>query len=241
MSATQVQAWIAVVGALVTVALGLRQFFTYRANRDYLTTVGQAFGSAVDALSDEKLTKQIAAAVLLRRFFDPNTEQGVHGLPYKSEAVNVIAGTLREDHDVRLQKALADGLRYARVLTGVDLQQCNLANAYLGKKEGDTWELDLSNADMFDANLDGASLKEVKAHKAVFYMASLKKTVFEDADISEADFRDAELSGAKFAGANIAGAKFQGAKNIPDAVAALLDAEFIGKAGAKVPKPAKAA
>ena len=44
--------------------------------RDYLTTVGAAFSAIVDALSDEKLTKQLAAAILLRRFFDRNTELG---------------------------------------------------------------------------------------------------------------------------------------------------------------------
>src|SRR4051812_22889151 len=211
MSASEVQTWIAVVGGLLTAIIGLMSFLNYRTKRDYFTTVGAAFAATVEALSDDKLTKQIAAAVLLRRFFDPHTEQGGRGMAYKSEAVNVIAGMLREDHDARLQKALADGLRYARVLTNVDLQQCNLANAYLGKKKGDDWTLDLSDADLFEATLDGASLKQVTAKGAVFYLASMKKTVLEGADLSAADFRGADLAGAKFAGAGVGGAKFDGA------------------------------
>ena len=191
MSASQAQAWVAVVGGLVTAVAALFKFFNYRSTTDLHALVGEAFSSTVDRLSEEKLTKQIAAAVLLRRFFDPYTEQGRRGLAYKSEAVNVIAGMLRENHDPRLQKALADGLRYARVLRSVDLQQCNMTNAYLGKKEGDDWALDLSHADMYEAKLDGASLKQVTATEAVFYQASLKGTVFEDAVLTNADFRSA--------------------------------------------------
>ena len=220
MSASQVQAWIAVVGGLLAVLVGLRGFFNYRSKRDTLAAVGAAFSSTVDSLSDENLTKQIAAAVLLRRFFDPHTEQGTRRLAYKSEAVNVIAGMLREDHDPRLQKALADGLRYAKVLCNVDLQECNLANAYLGQKRGDDWTLDLSDADLYDAKLDGASLKRVTAQTAIFYLASLKKTVFERADLVNADFRDADLSGAKFPRAVLTQSDFRGAT--------LTDATFAG-------------
>jgi len=235
MSASEAQTWLAVVGGLITAIVALLGFFNYRTRRDYFATVGEAFSSTVDSLSDDKLTKQIAAAVLLRRFFDPHTEQGRRGLAYKSEAVNVIAGMLREDHDARLQKALADGLRYARVLTNADLQQCNLASAYLGKKLGDDWVLDLSDADLYDAKLDGASLKEVIAERTVFYLASLKGTVFERATLAGADFRGAELAGAKFAGAFIEQAKFGGAHNIPDEVATFLDERSVARLGARVP------
>lgn len=237
MPASEVQSWIAVVGGLFTAAFALLGFLNYRTRRDYFAMVGEAFSSTVDALSDEKLTKQIAAAVLLRRFFDPHTEQGRRGGPYRLEAVNVIAGMLREEQNARLQKALADGLRYARVLTNIDLQQCNLMNAYLGQKKGDDWVLDLSDADFYEANLDGASLKKVKAERAVFYFGSLKRTVFEHAVLSGADFRDAELAGAKFGGAVIERAKFEGAKNIPPEVAVFLDDRHIARAGARVPPP----
>jgi len=235
MSASDAQAWVAVLGALITAAVAILGFFNYRTKRDYFATVGQAFSSAVDGLSDVSPTKQIAAAILLRRFFDPHTELGRKGRPYQPEAVNVIAGTLREEQSSRLQKTLADGLRYARKLPGADLQHCNLANAYLGKKTGDDWVLDLSHADMFGANLDGASLKKVRATGAVFYDASLQGTVFEGAELQGADFRGSNLSGAKFPGAVIEGAKFQGAENVPVEVTALLDDKQVGAVGARVP------
>jgi Pentapeptide repeats (8 copies) len=237
MSASEIQGWIAVVGGLTTAVVGILGFLNYRTRRDYFATVGESFSSTVDALSDQRLTKQMAAAVLLRRFFDPQTEQGRRGSPYRLEAVNVIAGMLREDQNARLQKALADGLRYARVLTNFDLQQCNLKSAYLGQKKGDDWVLDLSEADLFEANLDGASLKNVTAERAVFYFGSLKRTVFEGAVLTEADFRAADLTGAKFAGARIGGARFEGANGIPPEVADLLDERQIAPAGAKVPEP----
>jgi uncharacterized protein YjbI with pentapeptide repeats len=238
MSASEVQGWIAVVGGLLTAVIALLGLLNYRTRRDYLATVGAAFSSTVEALADEKLTKQIAAAVLLRRFFDPHSELGRRGQPYQAEAVNVIAGMLREENqDERLQKALADGLRYARNLRHADLQQCQLTNAYLGLKTGDKWVLDLTGADFFDATLDSASLKSVKADEAVFYLASLKRTVFERASLARADFRGAELDGAKFAGAFIEGAKFDAAKNIPPEVGSLLDDRAVAIEGARLAPP----
>jgi uncharacterized protein YjbI with pentapeptide repeats len=246
MSPSEVQGWIAVVGGLFTALVGLLGFFNYRTRRDYSAMVGEAFSSTVDALSDEKLTKQIAAAVLLRRFFDKHTEQGRRRQPYRLEAINVIAGMLREEQNTLLQKALADGLRYARRLKSVDLQQCNLMQAYLGERTGDKWVLDISHADLYGANLDGASLRKVKAKKAVFFHCSLKGTVFEGAVLTGADFRDADLAGAKFGGADLAGAefggaaiegaKFKGAKNIPAEVVSCLNDEQVARAGARVPE-----
>ena len=103
---------------------------------------------------------------------------------------------LREEHDPILQKTLADGLRYAKVLANVDLQQCDLRNAYLGRKNGDEWSLDLSNADLYEARLDGASLKQVNADSAVFFHASLRGAVFQCAVLTAANFRNTDLAGA---------------------------------------------
>jgi Pentapeptide repeats (8 copies) len=237
MSASQAQAWVAVVGGLVTAVVALFKFFNYRSKSDDQALVGEAFSLVVDRLSDEKLSKQIAAAVLLRRFFDPHTEQGKRGLAYKSEAVNVIAGMLREKHDARLQKALADGLRYARVLTSVDLQQCDMTSAYLGKKQGDDWALDLSHADMYEAKLDGASLKYVTAVEAVFYQASLKGTVFDHAVLTKADFRSAELAGAKFRGAVIGRPNSRGRRTSRRRSRVFLTPSWLRSPGRRCPTP----
>lgn len=174
----------------------------------------------------------MAGAVLLRRFFDRRTEQGARGRPYVREAIEVMAGMLREEQPVRVQKVLADGLRYARELQGADLQNCDLRNAYIGQKTGDKEAVDLSRADLYGAKCDRASFKGVVAQETVFMEAELRKTVFRDADCRNADFRRAKLDGAKFEGAQIGGARFDGAEGIPEQLAAFLDERSEGLPGA---------
>jgi hypothetical protein len=180
----------------------------------------------------------MAGAVLLRRFFDRRTEQGAAGTPYVKEAIEVIAGMLREEQPPRVQKVLADGLRYAIDLRKADLQHCNLRNAYIGRKTGDPRVVDLSEADLFESDCAGASFKEVVAYKTVFYRAGLEGTVLTDADCREADFREARLLGSRFGGAQLEGARFAGADGVPDEVVKLLDEHKVGRPGAVVPKRA---
>jgi uncharacterized protein YjbI with pentapeptide repeats len=161
----------------------------------------------------------MAAAILLRRFFDARSEQGTADLPYADDAVNVIAGLLRGCETGPIQKVLADGLRYAPCLAHTDLQGCNLSGAYLGQKEGDKKAANLTNADLYKANLTGASLKGVNAVGAVFFEATLVETVLSGADLSGANFRDAKLHGANFDGAQLTGANFSGASDVPAEVA----------------------
>lgn len=220
---TAVQAWIVLVGGLATALLGILKYFNYRSRRDRLTLVGQAFTETVNALASKDEIKQLAAAILLRRFFDRRTEQGAAGAPYQQEAIRVIAALLRATETSELQKLLADGLAYAPSLQGSDLQHCNLTEAYLGDRLGRT--VDLSEADLYHADLTGASLRGAMARRTVFYGAKLTKTVLENADLTDADFRDADLAGARFAGAMLSGGRFSGARNIPSEIAALLGAD----------------
>jgi hypothetical protein len=244
MSATAIQAWLAAAAGLLAAILGLVKYFDYKSKRDRMATVGAAFAATVESLASDSDVKRMAAAVLLRRFFDRNTEQGEAGAPYLKETVEVIAGMLRVPQTEGLQKVLADGLRYAHDLTLADLQGCNLQNSYLGTKSGDKRRLILSNADLFEADCSNASFREVIAVGAVFYRAKLKNTVLIGADLQKADFRkaclsgakfnDATLSNAKFDGARIDGAQFGGAKDIPPEVAWLLDQNLVGRADAVV-------
>ena len=240
MTAATAQAWIAVIGAFLAALLGLFKYFDYRSKRDRLAAVGSSFAATVEALASDNETKRMAGAVLLRRFFQRGTEQGAGRTPYSHEAVEVIAGLLREDQPERLQKVLADGLHVAGDLTGADLQRCCLRRAYLGRKRGDRRALVLSQADLFEADCTGTSLREVVAVDTVFYRTTLVDTVFVDAILTGADFRHAVLSGADFSGALIGGARFAGATNVPSAVAALLDDEDTAPVGARVGTPAPA-
>jgi uncharacterized protein YjbI with pentapeptide repeats len=217
---TAVQAWIALLGAFATALLGILKYFNYRGRRDRLALVGQSFSETVDALSSKDEIKQLAAAILLRRFFDRKTEQGTAGAPYQQEAIRVIAALLRATETSQFQKLLADGLAYAPSLKWADLQECNLSGAYLGDRPDR--HVDLSQADLYKANLTGASLKGATAKEVVFYSATLAKTILENADLSSADFRDSDLAGARFDGAVLDGARFSGAKNVPPEILALL-------------------
>jgi Pentapeptide repeats (8 copies) len=221
MTTAALQGWLALVAGLATAVLGVTKYVNYRSRRDRITSVGQAFTATVDALASQDRVRQLAAAILLRRFFDRRTEQGMGGTPYEREAVAVIAALLRGIETGELQKLLADGLAHAPSLRGADLQHCNLNGAYLGDRLRQ--DIDLSGADFFNADLSRASLRGVTARGTVFYHATLQKTVLEQADLSDADFRDASLSGARFKGARLAGARFGGATDLPTEIAVLLD------------------
>jgi uncharacterized protein YjbI with pentapeptide repeats len=221
-STADVQVWVAIVGGFLAAILGILRYFNYRTRRDRVAAVGDSFTVTVEALASDNVTRRMAAAVLLRRFFDPRTEQGSAGAPYLRETIEVIAGMLREPQAVLLQKVLADGLRYAVDLRGADLQRCDLRDAYLGVKKGDRKRVVLAGADLFGANLAGASLRGADARGAVFYEANCERSVFIGADLEGCDFRDAVLTDAKFSGARIGGAKFAGAVDVPAEVAAVL-------------------
>ena len=231
------------LGVIVTI-LGI---FGYKSRRDRLAMVGASFKETVDALSADNEVKRMAAAVLLRRYFDRTSEQGVgRKAPYRKETIEVIAGMLREAQTDDLRKAqtdevrkvLANGLRYAVDLRNADLSSCTLSGGYIGQKGGDRRSVDMSQADLYDAKCVRTSFRNVTAVETVFYAATLEKAVFEGADCRRANFRDANCERAKFGGADLAGADFTGAsiggarfrtdenilaKNIPAEVAALLD------------------
>jgi len=219
---SEVQVWVGLIGSLVTIGVSVLGVLNFQRRRDQAAAVGAAFKDVVTSLSSDNETLRMAAAILLRRFFNIRSEQGAGRLSYANEAVAVIAGLLRKADSGAIQKVLADGLRYAPSLAQADLQGCNLTGAYLGQKRGDKKIVNLTNADLFEANLTGASLKGVKAPGAVFVEATLERTVLSGADLTGADFRGAKLNGAKFDGAQIDGAQFSGAHNVPADIAGQL-------------------
>lgn len=234
MSATAVQAWVGAVAGLLAAALGVLKYFSYRTRRDRITLVGQAFNATVDGLSSDAEAKKLAAAILLRRFFDKETEQGAAGTPYEREAVAVIAALLRNTPSGELQKLLADGLAYASSLQGADLQECNLSRAYLGQRPRTTvahasarlmatgrrgrWRAG-SGADSQSGNpspavpidLTLADLFHANLSDASFRGAMARRTVFYTAAAKGTVFEEAHLEDADFRQADLEGARFAGA------------------------------
>jgi hypothetical protein len=212
----------AVVAALVAI-LGV---LGYQNQRARVSAIRTAFNDVVGALASDDGRRQLAAAVLLRRFFDPTSELGARDLlgrrraPYSGEALSVMTAVLRGLPAGDLQKLLADGLAYAPTLEGADLQRTNLQGAYLSARR---IEGKLERADFYRADLSGGSLKQARAANAVFYQARLRGTVLRDADLRAANFFEADLTGANFAGAQLDGASFADSRGVPTELEPFLD------------------
>jgi hypothetical protein len=101
--------WIAGVTALVgllSAVLGILRYFNYRTKRDRIAAVGTEFETVVEALASQNDVKRLAAAIRLRRFFDPSSEVGAAGAAYARDALGVIAGVLREQPAGNFQKVV---------------------------------------------------------------------------------------------------------------------------------------
>lgn len=210
------------MGGLIGGIVAILKYFNYKTNRDKKAAVGQAFNSVIRLLASESEVERLTGAVLLRRFFDTESEFGMAQAAYAQEAVNVMAAVLRSSDAGVLQKLLADGLSHAPTLEGADLQRTNLQSAYLGSRVGR--KAQLSGADFFKADLSDASLKDAEAEGAVFYQARLYRTVLKGANLRRANFFEADLENALFAGAVLANANFAGAHNVPQEISTKLDA-----------------
>lgn len=238
---------IAALLTILTAGAGIWKYIDYRSKTDKIRAIGRSFEQVVGYLSSDVEAERLAGAILLRRFFDENSEFGEAGTPYAQEAVNVIAASLRGEKPGNFQKLLADGLAYAPKLDGADLQKANLQNAYLGSRKlpsptssrarrllrlihpggasDGTEPVRLRGTDFYRADLSGASLKGAVAPGAVFYQARLQGTVLSKARLENANFQGADLQGARFAGSHLDGALFCGARNVPPEIQAKLDDE----------------
>lgn len=218
---------IATLLTVITTSLGLLFGGIYKLidkvkksdlTKEKLKELNESFRNTVKDLSSDNISKKIASAILLRRFFDSETELGQDKTPFFNETVNVIAGILRYEKTSEFQKILGDGLSYAKDLSGADLQKTNLQNVYFSRQN-----VNLYKVDFYGADLSKASLKAVSAVEAIFYEARLESTIFKDANLKNANFCNANLINSNFKGAILEGANFKGAINIPIEIMAKLD------------------
>jgi len=72
-------------------------------------------------------------------------------------------------------------------------------------------QINLSYADLFEANLNNVDFTGTNLDKANFSNANLQGAIFTYASLIEADFREANLKGADFHEANLTGANLDGA------------------------------
>lgn len=168
-------------GALASGTFLAWQWLKRTIQKTALRDIGLAFNETIRGLSSPDIEVRMASAVLLRRFFDKDSELGVGDTPFANDAINSISAVLRECRTSRFQKVLADGLRFAPQgkLQGADFQGVNLTKASLGGPS-----VDFSGADFFQANLSGATFRGTTANKAVFVEATLVGTSFKEGGIN---------------------------------------------------------
>lgn len=188
----------------------------------------KSFDTVVAQLSSSNPSSQLAAAVLLRRYFEIGKIR--EDAKLRTETINVISAMLRVLPVGILQKTLADGLAYAEDLYRADLQRANLQNAYLGVKDDKgnfikkliqklfKKRINVQKADLFMADLSYALMENIDGRESVFYNAVLFNARIKNSNFSRANFRGADLKGARFQDVLLFKADFNGAKNIPDGI-----------------------
>lgn len=193
---------------------------TKRAQR--LRVIGDAFERVSQQLTnygaESNTNQRLIAAVRLRRFFDTDGEYSIREFmtrtcPYEKDALSVLSALLKTKfsaEDSSLQKTLADGLAYANDISGADLQEADLSNAFLGNKGGGQ-SMSLSDLDFYKAKLIRASLKNADCSRAKFVSAEMSESVLSQAKLVGTDFRWANLELARFNRADLTNANFEGA------------------------------
>jgi hypothetical protein len=192
--------------------------------KDKLVSIQSSFNSIVIKLSSPNMSEKISSAILLRRFFDNNSEFSIKNqTPFASSAIDVIAGLLRYEKTSDFQKILGDSIKYCKTIKKIDLQRTNLQNVYFSHDS----EIDITGSDFFGADLSNASLRNIIAKECQFYEARLCNTVFKGADLQNSNFMYADLDGCNFKEAKLTGANFQFAINIPKEIEKHLDDQGI--------------
>ena len=117
---------ITIIGAIIAYIFSKLYRTKFEKRRD----LQKQFNEVVTRLSSSNETTQLAAAVMLRRFYDAQIDRN----KFTDETIRVIASMLRILPSGVYQKTLGDGLAFAKALDYADLQRTNLQDLYLGVK-----------------------------------------------------------------------------------------------------------
>lgn len=215
-----IQVIIAIAVLLSPLGFGLARGMAYAFERKAkkLEEYFKSFDTVVAQLSSSNKSSQLAAAVLLRRYF--STRQMKKNVNLRAEIVNVISALLRVLPVGVFQKTLGDSLAYATELSVADLQHVNLQDVYLGVKD-ERKRIRLHKTDLYMADLSYALLERIDGQEAVFYRAVLFNARIKNCNFSGANFKEADLTGVRFANVVLEGADFTGATNVPPEITGL--------------------
>lgn len=224
---------LASITALAGSILGIFKYFQYRTRRDKIMLVRQTFDTVVKCLASNVEVERLAGAILLRRFFDADSEVGLGRTrdwvkriarteflrwlfnlkpdiltaetPYWKQAVDASAAILRGQGTGNFQKLLADGLGFAPTLERADLQKTNLQFAYLGSRGNPQNEEIPTNLSYADFYRADLSMASLKGAQA-------RRAVFYQARMHNTVLKKADLQEANFYEADLRGANFDGCR-----------------------------
>jgi hypothetical protein len=220
MDAGNVVALLTAMAGLIAALVGVLNYFDYRTRKARIAAVGTAFEAVVEALASADDVRRMAAAIRLRRFFDPSAELATGGVAMWLR--RLLRGSrgrdpLPEEQPTAADRSLTrDELPYAADAVGVivailrtvppgDFQKL-LADALTHAPKAL-----LMGADLQRANLQNAWLGEVDLPAADFYRADLSNASFKDACVERAQFYESRLARTRFTRTRAAGANFFGA------------------------------
>jgi hypothetical protein len=219
------------IAGLVAAVLGIVKYFNYRTKRDRIAAVGTAFEAVVEALASDDDVKRMAAAIRLRRFFDPRGELATGGLwprlrqlrgreGHQDEQVTNQDATAKTAEGKPLRdrhwKLTSDELPYAadalNVIVAILREQPpgNFQKLLADALTKAPKEL-LAGADIQKANLQNAWLGQIDLPEADFYRADLSDASFKEAKAQGVKFYEARLARTRFVRAKLEKANFFGA------------------------------
>ena len=204
---------IAILSLVAAVVYGILKFVSDFFQRESIKRENyyRSFDTVVAQLSSDVKTSQLSAAILMRRYFKELGKKKREDLHL--EAINVISSLLKVLPTGVFQKTLGDGLAYAVNLSKVDLQNTNLQNLYLGRK--DEKRIQMQETDMFMADLSYSNLDKIDGQGAVFMNSILYHASIKNCDFTNAYFYGADLSNTYFKNVILYGADFSKACNLP--------------------------
>jgi uncharacterized protein YjbI with pentapeptide repeats len=214
--------WLKMAGIFVTVGtavggylLGQSRNTHKRLELEKWNNVNALYQGIVQELSADSALLRAAAAAKLGKFLQsfpiewdltPERHAELRDLTKK-----VLAASLAIETEPKVLKtltiaiALSDPSLEHGDLRAVDLSGARAADAYWAR-------IDFTDADFYQADLTGASLRKAILSRAQFRDTKLNDAVLANAFCEEANFKFTDLRGADLSGAILRKASFEGAK-----------------------------
>jgi uncharacterized protein YjbI with pentapeptide repeats len=213
--ATLLTTLLAIAGAFVAL---YRQLTERRREREQ--KLEEKLAKTLTDLGSDKVPIQSAAALSLQTFLRPEHSS------YHSQIFEALLANLRIEHDLSVNRILAQSFESAlalrlgakqEILSRLDLAYCHLERVDFSKVDltacagriGIKEKEDSRLIDLKEAHLKGANLNGVKLCRARGYRVQLEGARLSNADLSEARLYKANLRSAYLHGTNLVAAKLK--------------------------------